>query len=66
MADSTPAIKQPVNDENPVYLPIFVYRLRQWMYATYPASRRFEYGIKTDRGKTLTWNVTHGVGPRGA
>ena len=62
MAETTPAIKQPVNDENPVFLPLFVYRLRQWMYATHPASRRFvEYGIKTERGKTLTWNVTHAL-----
>ena len=39
-------IAQPINNENPVFIPIFAFRLQQWLYAKYPHMRRFiEHGI---------------------
>ena len=44
MADNPRAdcrIEQPTNDENPVLLPIFVYRLAMWIEARHTNFRRF-------------------------
>ena len=56
-------IAQPINNENPVFIPIFAFRLQQWLYAKYPHMRRFiEYGIDiTARNEVLVWDATHGI-----
>ena len=56
-------IAQPINNENPVFISIFAFRLQQWLYAKYPHMRRFiEYGIDiTARNEVLVCDVTHGI-----
>ena len=46
MAESISAkIKQPVNNGNPVLLPLFVCNLKQWIMAAHPMIRKFiEHG----------------------
>ena len=62
MSETNPIIKQPVNDENPVYLPLFVFQLSQWITTQDKRYRRFiEFGISTCKDRTVCWNVTHAI-----
>ena len=67
MAETSAKQQQPRNTENPVFLPIFVFRLKQWLYATQTRARRFiTFGVITEKGKTIVWNVTHAIRHRAA
>ena len=65
MADNPRAdcrIEQPTNDENPVLLPIFVYRLAMWIEARHTNFRRFvETGTTIYRMTVVVWDVTHAL-----
>ena len=55
-------LEQPTNDENPVFLPIFVYRLGAWIEARYPTMNRFiKTGSTIFRMNIVVWDATHAI-----